>query len=136
MGEIAEETRFNAQRDRARIDGQSGLEQARLYLRYHLEIIVGEQGPVAIMSEIPSLKRSHRNEVLAISRHHSASFEVFLTAGIADGSIADCDVRMTGNAIMCSINWVPKWYHGNRKMAKNIVAEFPVILTRGLKSLF
>ena len=120
--------------DRARIDGQSGREQAQLYLRYHLEIMVGDRGPVAIMSEIPSLKRSHRNEVLEISRQHSAAFEAFLTAGIADGSIMDCDVRMTGNAVMGSINWVPKWYHGDRNMAKSIVAEFPVILTRGLRS--
>ncbi|NOX69847.1 MAG: TetR/AcrR family transcriptional regulator [Gammaproteobacteria bacterium] len=122
--------------DRARTDGQSGLEQAQLYLRYHLEIMVGEQGPVAIMSEIPSLKRRHRNEVLEISRRHSAAFEAFLTTGITDGSIVDCNVRMTGNAVMGSINWVPKWYHGDRDMAKNIVTEFPVILTRGLGSDF
>lgn len=121
--------------DRARVDGRSGLVQAQLYLRYHLEIMVGARGPVAIMSEIPSLKRSHRNKILEISRQHSAAFEAFLTAGIADGSIVDCDVRMTGNAVMGSINWVPKWYHGDRNMAKNIVAEFPLILTRGLKPL-
>jgi len=120
--------------DRARMDGQNGLEQVQLYLRYHLEIMVGERGPVAIMSEIPSLKHQHRNDVLSISRQHSAAFESFLSAGIADGSIVDCNVRMTGNAIMGSINWVPKWYHGDRDMATNIVAEFPVILTCGLSA--
>jgi AcrR family transcriptional regulator len=119
--------------DRAQADGQNGLEQVRLYLRYHLEIMVGERGPVAIMSEIPSLNRNHRNEVLEISRQHSTAFEAMLAAGIVDGSIFDCDVRMTGNAIMGSINWVPKWYHGDRNMARNIVAEFPAILTRGLQ---
>jgi AcrR family transcriptional regulator len=118
--------------DRARADGRNGLERVQLYLRYHLEIMVGGRGPVAIMSEIPSLKRGHRNEILQISRQHSAAFEAFLAAGIVDGSVEECDVRMTGNAVMGSINWVPKWYHGNRSMAKNIVAEFPAILTRGL----
>jgi len=39
---------------------------------------------------------------------------------------------MTGNAIMGSINWVPKWYHGKRNMAGTIVREFPDILTRWL----
>ena len=119
---------------RARADGRNGLERAQLYLRYHLEIMVGERGPVAIMSEIPSLKRNHRNEILEISRQHSAAFEEILAAGIVDGSIEDCNIRMTGNAVMGSINWVPKWYHGNRSMAKSIVNEFPVILTRGLQS--
>jgi len=119
--------------DRACTEGRDGLDQARLYLRYHLEVMVGERGPVAIMSEIPSLKRKHRNEILEISRQHSAAFEAVLASGIADGSIVECDVRMTGNAIMGSINWVPKWYHGKRNMARSIVAEFPTILTRGLK---
>jgi AcrR family transcriptional regulator len=118
--------------DRAQNDGQNGLEQVRLYIRYHMEIMVGERGPVAIMSEIPSLNRSHRNEILEISRRHSEGFENFLSAGISDGSIRACDVRMTGNAIMGSINWVPKWFHGKRNMARTIVNEFPDILTRGL----
>ena len=118
--------------ERAVADGGSGLEQARLYVRYHVEIMVGERGPVAIMSEIPSLKRAHRNDILRISRRHSAGFEAILETGIADGSIAPCEVRMTGNAIMGAINWIPKWYHGNPAMAETIVSEFPDILTRGL----
>jgi AcrR family transcriptional regulator len=113
-------------------DGQTGLAQARLYIRYHVEIMVGENGPVAIMSEIPSLKRDHRNEILEVSRKHSMGFEAILQTGIEDGSIGECDVRMTGNAIMGAINWIPKWYHGDAKTAKNLVAEFPGILTAGL----
>lgn len=118
--------------DRAREEGETGMEMARLYIRHHVEIMVGDRGPVAIMSEIPSLKRSHRNEILEISRQHSAGFEDILAVGIEDGSIAPCDVRMTGNAIMGAINWIPKWYHGNREMAETIVNEFPEVLTRGL----
>ena len=118
--------------DRARVAGANGLEQAILYIGYHIEIMVGDEGPVAIMSEIPSLNRSHRNEIMAVSRRHSLAFEQILTLGIADGSIAHCDVRMTGNAIMGSINWIPKWFHGDARQAKKMVDEFPAILTKGL----
>ncbi len=114
-------------------EGRTGLEQVRLYLRYHVEFMVGERGPIAIMSEIPSLKPKHREKVLRLSRTHSKRFESLLETGIADGSIAPCDVRMTGNAIMGSINWIPKWYHGDAAMAEKIVAEFPAILSRGLE---
>ena len=120
--------------ERGIAEGKTGFEQATLYIRYHIEIMVGEKGPVAIMSEIPSLKRTHRNEILEVSRRHSAGFESILERGIADGSIAACDVRMTGNAIMGSINWIPKWYHGRADMAAQILAEFPEILTKGLKA--
>ena len=102
------------------------------YLRYHIEIMVGERGPIAIMSEIPSLKAEHREEVLELSRRHSKNFEAILESGLKDGSIAECDVRMTGNAIMGSINWIPKWFHGDITMASSIIAQFPTVLTRGL----
>ena len=118
---------------RAKADGGSGLEQARLYLRYHVEIMVGERGPVAILSEIPSLDSRHREEILKISRQHSLEFEQILELGIEDGSIRPCDVRMTGNAIMGAINWIPKWYHGDAATAGDIVSEFPDVLTRGLE---
>ena len=95
--------------------------------------MVGDEGPVAIMSEIPSLKRGHRNHVLQVSREHSAGFESILERGIADGSIAPCDVRMTGNAIMGAINWIPKWFHGRPAVAEDVVRSFPEILTRGLR---
>lgn len=119
--------------DRGRSEGKNGFEQAFLYIHYHVEIFVGDRGPVAIMSEIPSLKPAHRNEVLKVSRRHSAAFEEILSAGIDDSSIIECDVRMTGNAIMGAINWIPKWFHGDKTLAGKVQAEFPEILTSGLK---
>ncbi|MDZ7767663.1 MAG: hypothetical protein U5K38_00565 [Woeseiaceae bacterium] len=68
--------------------------------------------------------------MLAISRRHSRDFEAILSRGIDDGSIAPCDVRMTGNAIMGAINWIPKWFHGDADMAEQISRGFPDILTR------
>ena len=119
---------------RASADGMDGLETVRRYLRYHIEYMVGDEGPIAIMSEIPSLEPQHREEVLELSRRHSAAFEALLERGIADGSIAPCDVRMTGNAIMGSLNWIPKWFHGDPAVAANILEEFPQILSAGLAS--
>ncbi len=118
--------------NRALAEGHNGMDVMLRYFRYHIEMMVGDRGPIAIMSEIPSLKPKHRDEVLALSRTHSKNFEAVLEAGIRDGSIADCNVRMTGNAIMGSINWIPKWYHGDPLQAEKLVSEFPEILARGL----
>jgi AcrR family transcriptional regulator len=121
--------------DRALAEGKDGFEQAFLYVRYHVEVMVGDRGPVAIMSEIPSLQKLHREEILQISRHHSAGFERILGRGIEDGSIGRCSVRMTGNAIMGAINWIPKWFHGDCETAEKVLAEFPPLLTRCLLPL-
>ncbi len=118
--------------DRAIADAQCGFDRVQLYIRYHIEYMVGDRGPIAIMSEIPSLKPEHREEVLELSRSHSIRFEALLEAGIKDGSIAPSDVRMTGNSIMGSINWIPKWFHGDAEAAARLMQEFPRILSRGL----
>lgn len=119
--------------DRATADADTGYEQIRHYLRYHIAHMVGDSGPIAIMSEVPSLKPHHRDEVLGFSRSHSSRFEALLQTGIADGSIAPCDVRMTGNAIMGAINWIPKWFHGDSDVALRTLREFPEILCAGLR---
>lgn len=120
--------------ERAITECDTGLDTVLRYLRYHIEIMVGERGPIAIMSEIPSLRPQHRDEVLELSRKHSSNFEDILELGIIDGSIAKCDVRMTGNAIMGALNWIPKWFHGDAEMARKIVDEFPRILGNGLRN--
>jgi AcrR family transcriptional regulator len=120
--------------ERAAAEGENGMDIMRRYFRYHIEMMVGDRGPIAIMSEIPSLEAAHRDEVLELSRQHSTNFEAVLETGIRDGSIADCNVRMTGNAIMGSINWIPKWYHGDTEMGRKLVTEFPEILARGLSA--
>ena len=112
---------------------KNGLDTVLLYLKFHIEMMVGERGPIAIMSEVPSLKPEHRDEVLDLSRRHSIAFEKLLETGIEDGSILPCDVRMTGNAVMGSINWIPKWFHGDPRLAEKLVLEFPDVLARGLR---
>ena len=118
--------------EKAEYEGQTGMQQILLYFGSHIEMMVGERGPIAIMSEIPSLKPDHRDEVLELSRRHSANFEALLERGIADGSVAACNVRMTGNAIMGSLNWVPKWFHGDQVLALSLIDDFPAVLARGL----
>ena len=119
--------------DRAIAEGRNGFDIVVRYIAYHVGVMVGERGPIAIMSEIPSLRSIHREEILAVSRQHGARFEKVLQQGIDDESISPCDVRMTGNAIMGSLNWVPKWFHGDATVAENVVSEFPRILSAGLK---
>ncbi|MEL6868568.1 MAG: TetR/AcrR family transcriptional regulator [Pseudomonadota bacterium] len=114
--------------------GGTGLEIAHRYFSLHVAALCGDAGPVAIMSEIPALLPAHREDILARSRRHSRQFEAVLRRGIDDGSIIECDVRMTGNAIMGAINWIPKWFHGDATTAQHIEASFPDYLARGLAS--
>ena len=119
--------------DQAVAAGGTGYDVVHDYFCRHVEMMVGERGPIAIMSEIPSLKPAHRDEILRVSRHHSARFEALLQAGIDDGSIRPCNVRLTGNALMGAINWIPKWFHGEAAMAAQLRTDFPDVLAAGLR---
>jgi AcrR family transcriptional regulator len=112
--------------------GGSGLDKARRYLELHVAAHCGDEGPIAIMSEVPALRGAHREDILARSRAHSVAFEALLEEGIRDGSIAPCDVRMTGNATMGALNWIPKWFHGDSETAARARLAFPAFLARGL----
>ena len=57
---------------------------------------------------------------LSIEVAPRSQIEAILERGIADGSIAPCDVRMTGNAIMGALNWIPKWHHGDEAVARRL----------------
>ncbi len=118
--------------DQAVAEGRNGFDTVERYLSLHIGIMVGERGPIAIMSEIPSLKPEHREHVLELSRRHSSDFEAIVERGIDDGSIAPCDVRMTGNVIMGALNWIPKWYHGDESTAQRVISEFPKTLCAAL----
>ena len=118
-----------------REEGTDGLGRVERYLHHHIEAFCGPRGPIAIMSEIPALDEAHRNDILKRSRRHSVAFEALLQEGIDDGSIAQCDVRMTGNAIMGALNWIPKWFHNDDlALAGQISTEFASYLVRGLRN--
>ncbi|MCC5870028.1 MAG: hypothetical protein JJU27_16115, partial [Gammaproteobacteria bacterium] len=110
-----------------------GRDKALRYLAHHIEALCGEDGPLAIMSEIPSLDPEHKADILERSRAHSLAFEALLTEGIGDGSIAPCDVRMTGNAIMGAVNWIPKWYRPDGPVsAEQVRSQFSAFFGRAL----
>ncbi|MBM4073683.1 MAG: TetR/AcrR family transcriptional regulator [Planctomycetes bacterium] len=116
--------------------GTTGLEKVEHYIRLQLDALCGPQGPVAILSEIPSLKASHRETLLQRARADSRRLAGFIRTGIEDGSVRACDPELTCAAIMGSLNWVPKWYHpgGHRSSIDQIAKAFVGLANQGLQS--
>lgn len=116
--------------------GATGLEKVRHYVRLQLEALCGPMGPVAILSEIPSLKSGHRETLLQRARAASRRLAGFIRTGIDDGSIRQCDPELSCAAIMGALNWVPKWYHpgGHRGSVDQIAEAFVGLTIQGLQS--
>lgn len=116
--------------------GRTGIEKVRHYIRGQLDALCGPEGPVAILSEIPSLKSAHRETLLQRARAASRRLAGFIRGGIQDGSIRACDPELSCAAIMGALNWVPKWYHpgGHRSSLDEIAEAFVGLAGQGLQS--
>ncbi len=114
-------------------EGTDCLEKLQLYIRYQIEGVCGEDGPVAILSEIPSLKPAHQKQILNRSRRHTKRITQLLTDGIKEGSIATDSAIITCDAILGALNWIPKWFKPDSTITSDVIAtSFIQTFTSGL----
>lgn len=109
--------------DRAESEGDTPLEVLQLYIRYQIAEFCGEEGPVAVLSEIPALTESHCKIMQKKTRRHANRITALIQSGVDEGSICSSNPVATGDAIMGAINWVPKWYRRNSKLTGDEIAE-------------
>jgi AcrR family transcriptional regulator len=120
--------------DKAIDEGKNHLERLQLYIRYQIEEVCGEDGPVAILSEIPSLKPEHQKQILSRSRKHTKRITRLLKDGIEEGSIATDNPVITCDAILGALNWMPKWFKPESAITSDLIsASFIQTFTSGLQ---
>ena len=121
--------------DKAVKEGSDCLDKLGLYIRYQIAEVCGVDGPVAILSEIPSLKAEHQKYVLDRSTKHTKRITKLLKEGIKEGSMATDDPAITSDAILGALNWLPKWYRADAGISGEQIADsFIQTFTMGLKT--
>ena len=120
--------------NKAMDEGKNCLEKLQYYLRYQIEEVCNEDGPVAILSEIPSLKPEHQKKILNRSRKHTKRITQLLIDGIEEGSIATDNPVITCDAILGALNWMPKWFKPESAITGDLIAaSFIQTFTSGLQ---
>ncbi len=121
--------------DRAIKEGKNPLERVELFIRYQIDEVCGDDGPVAIMSEIPALNPEHRDYVMERSTRHTKKITRLIKAGISDGSITSPNPMASCDALLGALNWTPKWYRPESNLsARDISDAFTHTFTLGLKA--
>lgn len=119
--------------DQALSSDGSSLDKIRVYIRRQIEAVCGDEGPVAMLSEIPSLSPQHRDEIVARSRAHTQRLVSLIEAGVSEGAIDTPDPAIACNAILGAVNWLPKWFRPAGHWTGSQIGEvFADTLTRGL----
>jgi AcrR family transcriptional regulator len=115
-----------------RSDGD-GLSKLRSLIRAYVLVIASEFGHSVTRLDDRELSDEARAVVRGAKRRIDSAFRAQIAAGIADGSIEDCDPKLTTFVITGALNGIGAWYRPDGALPVETIAdEFVVRLTEGL----
>ncbi|MGZ5154787.1 MAG: TetR family transcriptional regulator [Caldimonas sp.] len=121
--------------DRGEKEGANGLEKLRIALRGYLADLIGVLGHPVVLLEESALLPEQSRAIIARRDKAEARYRGLVAEGIADGSIAPCNPKLTVFAIFGAINWVPKWYRRDGELsADEVVESLVAFVTRSIEA--
>ncbi|WP_430396004.1 TetR/AcrR family transcriptional regulator [Ferrovibrio sp.] len=120
--------------------GKDGLEKTLLALHHFLATYADSSITGGALTDLEALQTDQRREITRRRDHFERTLRGFVTEGIADGSIRECDPRMTILTIMGSVNWLSRWYNPKgawsaREVADGMVEVFAASLRAPQKAV-
>jgi AcrR family transcriptional regulator len=114
--------------------GQPARERLRLVLLRYAQGIASEFGWCMVRAEDQDLSAQMRAHVKALKSEIDQGIRRLIRAGIDDGSIGECDPKMTAFALAGALNWIAHWYRDNQpQSAAQIAAAFVALFENGLR---
>lgn len=90
--------------------GRTGLERLTLVARRYIELITGEMGRMAVLSEYDALAAESKAIVGQRRDLFEKAMREILREGIADGSIRAVDDKLAVFFFMGAVNWMTRWF--------------------------
>ena len=112
---------------------RSGHEQLQELLSMYFDLMTTEFGKCLVVSNFHALSPESRNSLRQERRQIDVAVRKLVDQGIADGSLAECDPRLTTFAVFGTFNWVCHWYREDGAIsAEDIKKSFMNFVMRGL----
>ncbi len=120
--------------DDARASEQPARERLRSVLLRYAQAIASEFGWCMVRAEDQDLSAQMRSHVKSLKSEIDQGIRRLVREGINDGSIGDCDPKMTAFALAGALNWIAHWYRDNEpQSAAQIAHAFVELFERGLR---
>ncbi|HPU53591.1 MAG TPA: TetR/AcrR family transcriptional regulator, partial [Burkholderiaceae bacterium] len=121
--------------DYARRHGRTGLEQTTLLGRRYIELVTGEMGRLAVLSEYDALDSESRKVVGRRRDLFDRAVRDMVARGRSDGSIRDVDPKLAVFYFMGAVNWMTRWFRPDGDLSGvDIAAGFADLLAESLRS--
>jgi AcrR family transcriptional regulator len=113
--------------------GGTGLVRLQKLVRAYATVMATDFGASLVRFDPRDMNDRNSKFVRIAKKSIDGTFRQYISAGIADGSIKPCDVKLSAFAIAGSLNWIGHWYRRDGKLDADTVAdEFAIQLTEGL----
>ncbi len=100
----------------------------------YAKAIASEFGWCMVRAEDQDLSDTMRAHVKALKSEIDQDIRRLLREGMADGSIGECDPKMTAFALAGALNWIAHWYRDSQSQsAAQIAAAFVALFENGLR---
>jgi hypothetical protein len=87
-----------------------------------------------VRAEDQELSSEMSNQVKALKSKIDHGMRLLITEGVRDGSIRDCDPKMTAFAIAGALNWMAHWYRNDDSLTPTEISRrFIDLFDLGLK---
>ena len=104
------------------IDG-SGFDSVVALARRYMELLVGESGPLAILTEFNALEPENRKIVAAGRTRFGNTFLELIERGQADGSVRGAiNGKMAEFFYLGAVNWATRWFDAGGELDGSLVA--------------
>jgi len=114
----------------------SGPARERLFafIRGYAAAIVGNFGWCMLRAEDQHLGATMSRRIKLLKAGIDKRMRALIEAGIADGSIRQCDARMTTFALAGALNWMGHWYREDASLKPQQIADrFIDVFNHGLR---
>ncbi|HTC45114.1 MAG TPA: TetR/AcrR family transcriptional regulator [Steroidobacteraceae bacterium] len=109
-------------------------EKLRVLIRHYGAAIAGEFGWCMVRAEDQDLSPAMSARVKALKSEIDQRIRGLIKEGIKDGSVGNCDPKMTAFAIAGALNWISHWYHKDASLSPAEVGEaFALVFDHTLK---
>ena len=104
------------------------------FIRGYAAAIVGDFGWCMLRAEDQHLSAGLSRRIKLLKAGIDKRMRALIEAGVADGSIRDCDPKMTAFALAGALNWMGHWYREDATLKPLEIADrFIDVFNRGLR---
>jgi len=104
------------------------------FIRGYATAIVGDFGWCMLRAEDQHLGAALSRRIKLLKADIDKRMRALIDAGVADGSIRECDTRMTAFALAGALNWMGHWYREDASLNPQEIADrFIDVFNRGLR---